>query len=306
MQTMGRPWASWDPRTTRMVGRSFLVAVAVILVALVFLVVGPSIPNGFNFDGRAYWGFPRDPIYAGPGTANGYGIYRYSPIFVPLMSAFTLLSWQLFAVAWVAFLFAVYVWMVGPDWLVLLAFPPVIFEIYMGNVHLLLAAAIVLGFRYPAAWSFVLLTKVTPGIGLLWFAVRREWRSLAIATGVTAAIAAVGFVLAPGAWRDWLRSLADTAPSVGPNVWAIPLALRLAVGAVLIIWGARTDRRWTVVVGSMLALPTLWMHSLSMLVGVVALHRGLPEHAGSSTSWIREYLPARFRQPTPNPAPDPA
>ena len=198
MQTMGRPWASWDPRTTRMVGRSLLIAFAVILVALVFLVVGPSIPNGFNFDGRAYWGFPRDPIYAGPGTANGYGIYRYSPIFVPIMTAFTLLSWQLFAVAWVAFLFAVYVWMVGPDWLVLLAFPPVIFEIYMGNVHLLLAAAIVLGFRYPAAWSFVLLTKVTPGIGLLWFAVRREWRSLAIATGVTAAIAAVGFVLAPG------------------------------------------------------------------------------------------------------------
>jgi len=301
VQTMGRPWASWDPRTTRLVGRSFLVAVALILIALVFLVVGPSIPNGFNFDGRAYWGFPRDPIYAGPGTANGYGIYRYSPVFVPLMTAFTLLPWQLFAVAWVGFLFAVYVWMVGPDWLILLAFPPVIFEIYMGNVHLLLAAAIVLGFRYPAAWSFVLLTKVTPGIGLLWFAVRREWRSLAMAAGVTAAIVVIGFMLAPGAWLDWLRSLADTAPSVGPNVIAIPLALRLGVATVLIVWGARTDRRWTVVVGSMLALPTLWSHSLSMLVGVVALHRGLPERAGSSTSWIREHLPTRYRQTTPNP-----
>ncbi len=58
----------------------------------------------------------------------------------------------------------------------------------MGNVHMLLALAIVLGFRWPATWSFVLLTKVTPGIGLLWFAVRREWRSLAIALGATAVL----------------------------------------------------------------------------------------------------------------------
>ncbi len=48
-----------------------------------------------------------------------------------------------------------------------------------------------IGFRYPAAWSLILLTKITPGIGLLWFAVRREWRALAIALGATAAIASV-------------------------------------------------------------------------------------------------------------------
>ncbi len=46
-----------------------------------------------------------------------------------------------------------------------------------------MAAAIALGFRYPATWAFVLLAKVTPGIGLLWFLVRREWRNLAIALG---------------------------------------------------------------------------------------------------------------------------
>ena len=28
--------------------------------------------------------------------------------------------------------------------------------------------------RWPAAWAFVLLTKMTPGIGLLWFAFRRD------------------------------------------------------------------------------------------------------------------------------------
>ena len=64
-------------------------------------------------------------------------------------------------------------------------------EVAGGNVSLLLAVAIVVGFRWPAAWALVLLTKITPGIGLLWFAVRREWRHLAIALGATAAIVAV-------------------------------------------------------------------------------------------------------------------
>ena len=70
-------------------------------------------------------------------------------------------------------------------------------ELAGGNIHLLLAAAIVLGFRWPWTWSLVLLTKITPGIGLLWFVVRREWRNLTIALGGTAAIVAVSFVL-PG------------------------------------------------------------------------------------------------------------
>jgi hypothetical protein len=271
-------------------GRGVAVIVGLILIVLVFGVVGPTIPNGFAFDGRAYWGFPRDPIYAGPGTANGYGIYRYSPAFLPIMELFTLLPWQVFAIAWVAATGLLYVWLAGTAWLPLLAFPPILFEIYLGNVHLLLAAAIVLGFRWPAAWAFVLLTKVTPGIGLLWFAVRREWRPLGIALGTTAAIMAVGVALAPGAWADWLRSLQETAPSVGPNVITIPLAWRLAVAVVLIMWGARTDRRWTVVVGSMLALPTLWSHSLAMMAGVVAVRHGMPERLPNPVSWVRSRL----------------
>lgn len=261
----------------RTLGWCFLVAFALLLAWVVVFVVGPTIPNGFGFDARAYWGFPRDTTYAGPGTANGYGIYRYSPAFIPIMTLFTLIPWPVFAVAWVAGLFAIYLWMTGSNWLPLLAFPPILFELYMGNVHLLLAAAIVLGFRWPAAWSFVLLTKMTPGVGLLWFAVRREWRSLAIALGVTFAIVAVGMLFAPALWADSVRSLQDTAPSIGPNLIAIPLALRVVAAAGLVVFGARTDRRWTVVVAATLALPTLWTHGLAVLVGIVALRRGMPE-----------------------------
>jgi hypothetical protein len=68
-------------------------------------------------------------------------------------------------------------------------------------------AAVVAGFRWPSAYAFLLPTKVTPGIALLWFVVRREWRNLAIALATTAAIVAVSFVIAPNLWFDWATVL---------------------------------------------------------------------------------------------------
>ncbi|MEZ4597157.1 MAG: hypothetical protein R3C32_10255 [Chloroflexota bacterium] len=59
----------------------------------------------------------------------------------------------------------------GP--LIVLTFP----ELWGGNITILLAAMIVVGFVRPGAWAFALLTKVTPALRLLWFAVRREWRA---------------------------------------------------------------------------------------------------------------------------------
>ena len=37
------------------------------------------------------------------------------------------------------------------------------------------------------------------------------------------------------------------------------------------IWGARSNRRWTVPVAGMLALPALWYGGLTMLLAVIAL-----------------------------------
>ena len=84
--------------------------------------------------------------------------------------------------------------------------------------------AIVLGMRWPAAWAFILLTKISPGVGLLWFAVRREWRNLAIALGVTSAIAAVSFVLAPNLWSDFLAASFLDDPVIGAYVTGNPTA----------------------------------------------------------------------------------
>jgi hypothetical protein len=155
---------------------------------------------------------------------------------------------------------------------------------------------VVLGFRWPATWAFVLLTKITPGIGLWWFVVRREWRALAIALGATAAIVIAGLLVAPGVWRDWYVSLTVTAPAVGSNQVSVPLPIRLLAAFLLVTWGALTDRRWTVVVAATLALPTLWFHGLAMLVGIVALEHGQPERLARSIERVGQRMGAASRE----------
>ncbi len=165
----------------------------------------------------------------------------------------------------------------GRSWtLALLLFPPVPGELYYGNIHLLLAAAIVLGFEHPWTWAFVLLTKVTPGIGLLWFAVRREWRNLAIALAATGLVVLISLPLGPDLWGQWSESLlrSSTSEASGVNHVPVSLLIRLPIAVVIVIWGARRDAPWTVPVACTLALPTIWTHGFSVLVGALVLARG--------------------------------
>jgi hypothetical protein len=222
-------------------------------------------------DARSYYGFNYADLYAGRTDWNAIGAYPYSPAFAQLLFPLDLLPWPLFVAAWTAALITA-VWMLtGPDYF-LLGLGVGAMEIAGGNVSLLLALAIVLGFRHPWTWSFVLLTKITPGVALLWFALRREWRQLAIALGATAAIVAVSALLMPAAWHDWIDLLRSNAGKGG--TWAaipIPLYLRGPIGVLLIAWGAPRNQRWTMPVGAMLALPALWYGSLSMGLAVIPL-----------------------------------
>jgi len=174
---------------------------------------------------------------------------------------------------WTAAIVVAFRWLSGL-WLgLVMLLPPVFIEVAMGNIHAFIAVAIVVGFRWPATWAFVLLTKVTPGVGVLWFAVRREWRNLAIVLAATAAIVAVSFAIKPSLWAEWIDVL--VSHSTGPNtagIWgAIPLLARLPVAAVLVIWAARTDRRWIVPVAAVLAMPVMWPNAYSVAVAVIPL-----------------------------------
>jgi hypothetical protein len=69
----------------------------------------------------------------------------------------------------------------------------------------------------------------------------------------------------------------------------IPFLVRLPFAVALVVWGARTDRRWTVPVAGMLALPALWYGGLTMLLAVIALKKPAePRPVGSAVE-----LPAR-------------
>ena len=159
--------------------------------------------EGGPVDVRAYYLVDLDHPYAGA-RVDARDAFLYSPAFAQLTEPLRLLPWATFRLLWRVGEFAALTALAGPLTLPCLFLGPITTELNVGNIHLLLAAAIVAGFRWPAAWAFVLLTKVTPGVGLLWFAVRREWRQLAIAVGTTLAIVAISAVLAPGLWLDWI------------------------------------------------------------------------------------------------------
>ena len=133
--------------------------------------------------------------------------------------------------------------------------------------------------RYPASWSFILLTKITPGVGLIWFAVRREWRSLAIALVATVAVVGVSFVLAPWLWSDFIeasRTQVDATVNVPRQAAPIALPLRLVVAALLVAWAGRTDRAWVVPIAAGLAVPFLWWNAFAVMVAAVPLYAWRP------------------------------
>jgi len=212
------------------------------------------------------------------------GAFRYAPPIAFLFAPLGLVPWWLFLLLWEGVMVATVVWLGGRWALVLLALPPVALELYHGNVHLLMAAAIALGFRHPWTWAFVILTKVTPGVGLLWFAVRREWRSLTIALAATVAVSVASAIVAPQYWREWVDALLSNINE--PQHYSIPppASIRLPIAAALVIWGARTDRPWTVAVAATLGLPILWPHGLVLALAAVPFLR-LGDQAASTPDW---------------------
>ena len=252
--------------------RDGLVLAGLLVGGYLFVVVAPQAKT-VGFDAFAYWSMSIDDPYAT--RIGGLGAFLYSPVMARIFAPAANLEWPTFLWLWLAGLLATAIWLGGRRWLWVLAFPPVALELYHGNIHLLIAAAIALGFRYPAAWAFVLLAKVTPGVGLLWFLVRREWRSLGIALGATAALVAISLIFDLRLWQQWIDHELVGAlrqPPDQPYI-PIPLGVRLPAAALIVAWGARTDRKWTVPLAAALAMPVLWISAFAVLAAIPALGR---------------------------------
>ena len=223
-----------------------------------------------SVDAYAYWSTRAGPLYNGS-SVGAVGSYLYSPAFALLIAPIGWLSWPVFNALWTTMNVAI-LWKLAGRWsFVALVFVPIPLEIIAGNVHLLFAAVAVYGIRYPALWAIPLITKVTPGIGLVWFAVRGEWRSLAVAMGVTGVLVVVSYLLSPQAWSTWIDLLlrSDSAPTSTPGFYLpIALPIRLAVATVLVVYAAHTNRPWLLPLAMTLSLPLIWLNGLAVLAGL--------------------------------------
>ncbi|NJD27538.1 MAG: DUF2029 domain-containing protein [Chloroflexi bacterium] len=267
--------------------RKVLVGIGIVFAAYYWLQLTTT--TGAPVDTNWYWSANPNDLYPHPELLERNG-YNYSPAFEVVVGWGRHLPFDAFAAVWRGILLVVFVWLAGPIAAPVMFLPPVASEINAGNIQILLAAAIVVGFRHPAAWAFVLLTKVTPGVGLLWFALRRRWRDLAVALGATAAIAGVAFVVWPDRWFGWFELLtAGSPPPVPP--YNLPLLPRLAAAVAVVALAAWRGWRWPVVVAAMLALPAFYFLSPSILVGVIPFAR---EWAGGALRRRREAASVRL------------
>jgi len=220
-----------------------------------------------GIDARAYWRVDLAHPYASS-TLGGLSSYLYPPIFGQILAPLSALPFPVFFALWTALLVVVLAWLVRPwPWALLILALPISYELLVGNIHLLIAAVVVLGFTSPGLWAFPLLTKITPGVGLVWFAVRREWRALAGAVAVTAVAMGLSVLVSPGAWSDWLTFI--TANRNGGEA----VLLRLAVAVALVAFAGLTDRPWLVAVGVWIAFPAVYVETWVVLLAIIRLRR---------------------------------
>ena len=227
--------------------------------------------RAIGVDSHAYWSAFSGPLYtSGPMVEDSY---LYSPVFAQAVWPIAQLPWPIFAAVVSIADVATIVWLLKPlgwRWAVplTLASTP---EICSGNIFILLGAVAVAGSHVPGAWSLSVLTKVTPTMGPVWWVVRREWRPLLVFAATTAAIALPSVVARPDLWHQWLTLLVRHSPdsqmALGSS-GAPPLMYRLPAGIAMTVWGAKTNRRWTIPVAMVLSAPVFWYGTYTMLAGI--------------------------------------
>jgi Glycosyltransferase family 87 len=239
---------------------------------------------GAPSDEHAYWLAARriiegQPLYDPAATIVTPFAYLYPPplaqALVPVAAVVP--SW-LFSAGWTVLMGLALFWLAGRDViraLAIVAFPPVAVEFWFRNVHLFLAVLVVLGLRRAsAAFAVGAAIKVSPALGIPYQAVRREWRNVAIAIAVGAAMLAASVVLSPDAWRAYVDFALSVDPLQQSSFVAIPFPIRAAAGFALALIAGRLPR-WAgdplLVVAVTLALPSLWFTGLSLLVAIVPL-----------------------------------
>jgi len=243
-------------------------------------------------DAQAYWlAGTSSELYPDRWSQLDGGQFLFYP--PPVAQISTLLQpigWSAFLMGWTILIFACF-WYCAGRWslpLVAIGLLPVVgihvpyVETFLGyallgNMQWILAALVIVSIRHSAGWAGLVVTKTGPAIGGLWHVFRGEWRAAGVAAASTIAVVAVSFAFAPHLWTDWIAfairnyDLSDPPQPLFP----IPFGLRLAIAAILLLWGARTNRAWTVPIAAGWAIPALYgMAFLPFWIAASRLTRG--------------------------------
>lgn len=279
----------------------------------------------WGYDVSAYWAAARalvagEPLYSaaqltGPYAPQGQFLYLYPPFLAVLFVPVALLSpaaYQPVAMLW-ALLGAVIlaasvlavsrVEQVATDrrtTLLLLAaafaFPPVIGELVLGNVHLLLLGLLTIAWlaarRRDAVGDMIAgvavgaaaLIKIFPAFIVVWLAATGRWRAAAAAVVAFAALATATLpITGLQPWLDYPRAIlnlsapADVTDALAPTVWLSALigfsGARLVVatvGLLAILWSsgrlAEPASYGIAVSVAVLSAPAVFHHYLAVLV----------------------------------------
>jgi hypothetical protein len=174
--------------------------------------------------------------------------------------------------------------------------------VLLGNVNIVIAAAIVAAIRRPEWWAIAAVLKVGTGIGIVWHPARGEWRGFIRVVGLLALIGGASFALAPSLWVDWLSFVIHNphgsrlVPVVGPPLWT-----RIIAAIALTVYAARTDRAWLLPIACAIANPAIYSARTLTAVGcgAVSLWTRRPASQRASAIENRRSEPPDFR---PRPA----
>jgi alpha-1,2-mannosyltransferase len=256
---------------------------------------------GTPSDEFAYWlagkrllaGDPLHDPTAQPGTPYAY---FYPPPLAQVLAPMTaFVPDGVYVGAWTVLLLVCLWWIAGRQVLValsLVAFIPVAIELWYRNIHLVLVVLIVLGLRRSSAWLAVAAAiKGAPALGLVYFIVARRYRDALVMGGAGLVMLLVSVVISPNAWRQFLDVIVADAAGVGASIVPIPFSVRAVAAVVVVIVAGLVARRGSaadgertastdprvgealLVVAFVLANPTFWVTSLSLLIAIVPLWR---------------------------------
>lgn len=258
-------------------------------------------------DNLAYWIAGHrlatgEPIYLPAEIAFEPFAYHYPPPLAQVLAPLTLVVPALAYAVIYRGLMLLALWDIAGrrmlKMLALLAFVPMAVALRIENVEIFMALGIVLGLRrWP--WLFTIggLIKVSPGLGIVYLAMRRRWRDVAVSILVGAAIVGVSVILAPELWRGWLDAITGRADIVGNSLVPVPYSVRAIAGFLLTVVAGLLGRRrgeLLLVVAITIANPGLSLQGFAVLAAAIPIWLAGPDGLGTSSEAVEPEQAAKL------------